>query len=267
MHNRYTSADASKHAMAIRTTTTRPRVQAPAAKAIPAKPAPSASDGLGARLRTAREKSGATVRGLARAVGVSPSLVSQIERGRVMPSVGTLYALTTELGLAVDDVFKDESDAVVVSGASAAAKAGARRALSARPPGGPVQRHETRRQIRLASGVRWELLTAAPDDELEFLYVVYDVGGESCAEDSMMQHGGKEYAYLLSGRLGVKIGFNEYELAPGDSISFDAQRPHRLFAIGEHPAVAVWAVVNRQGDRRAALASVPAKTSTRGKSK
>ena len=253
--------------MAIRKTTNRPRVQAAAATASPSRPDPSASDGLGARLRAARERSGATVRGLARSVGVSPSLVSQIERGRVMPSVGTLYAITTELGLAVDDVFKDDGETVVRVASPLAAKGGARRAPDATTPGGPVQQHGTRRVIRLASGVRWELLTAAPDDELEFLYVVYDVGGESCPEDSMMQHGGKEYAYLLSGRLGVKIGFNEYELAPGDSISFDAQMPHRLFAIGEQPAVAVWAVLNRQGDRRAPMAAVPTKRGTRGKSK
>src|SRR6202158_4691480 len=64
------------------------------------------SNDLGSRLRQARERKGMTVRGLARYVGVSPSLVSQIERSRVMPSVGTLYAITNELGLVVDDLFK-----------------------------------------------------------------------------------------------------------------------------------------------------------------
>ena len=44
-----------------------------------------------------------TVRGLARYIGVSPSLVSQIERGRVMPSVGTLYTIANELGLPVTE--------------------------------------------------------------------------------------------------------------------------------------------------------------------
>jgi transcriptional regulator with XRE-family HTH domain len=212
----------------------------------------------------ARERSGTTVRGMARAVGVSPSLVSQIERGRVMPSVGTLYAITNELGLLVDDVFKDDQEAAARVARPAAAGGRGRRTAAA--SGGPVQHHETRRVIRLASGVRWEMLTAVPDDELEFLYVVYDVGGESCAEDSMMQHGGKEYAYLLSGRLGVKIGFEEFEIGPGDSISFDAQRPHRLFAIGDQPAVAVWAVLNRQGDRRTRQPEAPVRRGTRGKS-
>lgn len=194
------------------------------------------SSSLGARLRLGRERSGATVRGLARAIGVSPSLVSQIERGRVMPSVGTLYAMTNELGLLVDDVFKN--------GAETAAR-------TAAPVPAAVQRQHTRRAIRLSSGVRWEMLTAEPDDDLEFLYVVYDVGGESCAETSMVRHGGKEYAVMLSGQLGVRLGFREFVLGPGDSISFDAQTPHRLWTVGDEPAVAVWAVLNRHGDRRA----------------
>ena len=64
-----------------------------------------ASSGIGPRLRQARERKNMSVRGLARYVGVSPSLVSQIERGRVMPSVGTLYSIANELGLVVDDLF------------------------------------------------------------------------------------------------------------------------------------------------------------------
>ena len=246
--------------------TTRPRSQAVPAPARQRKPAPPESNGLGARLRAARERSGATVRGMARAVGVSPSLVSQIERGRVMPSVGTLYAITTELGLAVDDVFKDDRESALRPADSLAAAGGQRRA-GRKAPGGPVQRCETRRAIRLAHGVRWEMLTAAPDDELEFLYVVYDVDGESCPDDSMVRHGGKEYAYLISGRLGVKVGFEEFELGPGDSMSFDGQMPHRLFTIGDQPAVAVWAVLNRQGDRRTQPAATSARSDTRGQSK
>lgn len=242
--------------------TTRPVANPPALPAGKAKAKSPPASGLGARLRMARERSGATVRGLARSVGVSPSLVSQIERGRVMPSVGTLYAITNELGLLVDDVFKDDRELSTRASAPSAARGGVGRPAGA-PTGGPVQRHRTRRVIRLASGVRWEMLTAAPDDDLDFLYVVYDAGGESCPQDSMVRHGGKEYAYLISGRLGVKIGFKDYELGPGDSISFDAQMPHRLWAIGEQPAVAIWAVLNRQGDQRTHSAAPAVKRSPR----
>lgn len=264
MHSCYTLLHIKSHAMTPRSTS-RPRGRNPEPLSK-RKTSPPASSDVGAKLRAARERSGATVRGMARAIGVSPSLISQIEHGRVMPSVGTLYAITTELGLLVDDVFKEEQGTVPRTASPPAASARARLATS--PPKGPVQDRESRRVIRLASGVRWELLTAAPDDELEFLYVVYDVGGESCPHDSMMRHGGKEYAYLLSGRLGVKIGFEEFELGPGQSISFDAQMPHRLFTIGDQPAVAVWAVLNRQGDVRPQRppAPVAVKRASRAKS-
>ena len=48
---------------------------------------------LGARIREEREAAGLTVRGLAARIGVSPSLISQIERDRATPSVATLWAL------------------------------------------------------------------------------------------------------------------------------------------------------------------------------
>jgi hypothetical protein len=62
------------------------------------------------------------------------------------------------------------------------------------------------------------------------------------------------------GRLGVKIGFESFELGPGDAITFDARMPHRLWTIGDEPAAAVWVVLNRHGDTRSAPAE-PARTS------
>ncbi len=192
---------------------------------------------LGRRLRLARERSDLSLRALARRIGVSASLISQIEHGRVTPSVATLYAMANELGLLLDELFRDNELPA--------------QSREAPQTAATVQRQSDRKAIRLASGVRWERLTAQPDREVEFLYVVYEVGGASCAPDSMMRHGGKEYAYLISGRLGVSIGFDSFELAPGDSVSFDAQTPHRLWAIGDEPAIAVWAILNRHGDTRA----------------
>ncbi len=210
-------------------------------KPSPGKRTRASSNGFGVRLRAARERAGVTLRGLARKLDVSPSLISQIERGNVMPSVGTLYSIANELDLMLDDLFREEHPAARRNGARLSG-AGFGAAL--------LQQHGKREAIRLAAGVRWERLAALPGDEVEFLYVVYDPGGASCEEDALVRHGGKEYAYLLSGHLGLKIGFDEYRLGPGESISFDAQRPHRLWAIGRKPAVAIWVVVNRHGDSR-----------------
>src|ERR671936_2812614 len=108
---------------------------------------------IGPKLRQARERKGMTVRGLARYVGVSPSLVSQIERGRVMPSVGTLYSISNELGLVVDDLFR---------GGESRAK-GRHVANGSQEFVDLVQHAGERKTISLADGVRWERLTPGPD--------------------------------------------------------------------------------------------------------
>src|SRR6187551_1457806 len=66
---------------------------------------PSGEDTLGTRLRVERDHRGVTLRELARRLEVSPSLLSQIETGKTQPSVRTLYAIVSELGVSLDDVF------------------------------------------------------------------------------------------------------------------------------------------------------------------
>ena len=59
---------------------------------------------MGDRLREARQARGLSLRGLAERLGVSPSLISQVETGRAKPSVSTLYAIVTELGISLDEL-------------------------------------------------------------------------------------------------------------------------------------------------------------------
>jgi transcriptional regulator with XRE-family HTH domain len=193
---------------------------------------------IGPRLRAQRERLGLSLRELARRIGVSASLISQIERDKVNPSVSTLYSLVRELGLGMGDLFSTD-------GAPPAGPVVAAAALQS-----PLVTPEQRAVINLASGVTWERLTAAPGTGLEFLRIVYDVGSESCPEDSLIRHGGTEYGYMIAGRLGVQVGFDRYELGPGDSISFDSSSPHRLWTIGNRPAEAIWVIAGRQSDGR-----------------
>jgi quercetin dioxygenase-like cupin family protein len=60
-----------------------------------------------------------------------------------------------------------------------------------------------------------------------------------------MRHPGREYGHVLSGRLGVQLGFERHELGPGDSIAFESSRPHRLENAGAEPVEAIWFVVGR----------------------
>jgi hypothetical protein len=76
------------------------------------------------------------------------------------------------------------------------------------------------------------------------------VGGESCPPDALVRHSGSEYGHVLTGRLGVTVGFETYELGPGDSLSFDSTMPDRRFNAGELRVEAIWFVVGRHGDPR-----------------
>ena len=205
-------------------------------------------DGVGGRLRRERQRRKIGLRELARRLGVSPSLISQIETGKSKPSVATLYAIVTELDVSLDDLLGDGSR--FPSAKRAADDRPIRASSPAEPaptePLGLVQAAGARKVINLESGVRWERLTATSDPDVDFLYVVYEPGGASSPAQTLMRHSGKEYGFVISGRLEVSIGFDEYELGPGDSIAYDSTIPHRLRTLGDEPVHAIWFVVGRR---------------------
>lgn len=225
-------------------------------------PSPSPTP-VGEGLRARREEADMSLRELARQVGVSPSLISQIEHCKATPSVGTLYAIVSTLGVSLDELFFDEprgsAAARAISGEPVAtgdhpADAGGERLPASHwqaPSEGPVLRESNRLSLTLASGVRWERLTARHDPGVEFLRCTYPIGGESCPADDLMSHAGNEYGLVLSGQCGAKVADDVYELNAGDSIAFDSCIPHRIWNRGDsEPMVAIWTVVGRSGDPR-----------------
>jgi len=205
-------------------------------------------DAVPRRLRAERERRGISLRELARRLQISPSAISQIETGRARPSVATLWAIVTELGMSLDDLFADTTrDPPGETETETEAHA-----PPAPPPTTlPVVSEEAREALRLATGVRWERLTATADPDVDFIWVVYDVGGSSSPDDGFIRHAGREYGLVLSGRLEVTVGFERSVLGPGDSISFDSTTPHRLHNAGDEPVTGVWVVVGRRSDPRA----------------
>src|SRR3954454_22287155 len=103
---------------------------------------------LGPRLRAIRLRREIGLRELARRLDLSPSSISQIETGKIRPSVRTLYALASEFGVTVDEVLFDEPPMPGTSG----------QAPTSGEPGLVVQRAAERPAIQLNSGVRWERL-------------------------------------------------------------------------------------------------------------
>lgn len=197
---------------------------------------------LGQAVRAAREQRGLSLRELARRVSVSPSFVSQIELGKANPSVGTLYSILAELGTTLDDLIGAQP-------ASPGPESGNAPPDTWSPVTEPVQPAVGRKRVEM-SGVVWEQLTRDRDPYVDFLHVEYAPGSSSCAPDQLMRHGGREYGYLLRGRLDIQVGFEAYSLGPGDSIHFDSMTPHRLSNPYDEPCTAVWFVLARRDDDR-----------------
>jgi mannose-6-phosphate isomerase-like protein (cupin superfamily)/DNA-binding XRE family transcriptional regulator len=222
--------------------------------------------GLGPRLRLVRASRQLSVRELARRVGCSASLISQIERGVSVPSVGVLYSLATELGSSLDyllfgsgagpDGVPAAAPAAGEAGTAAAAVAEAAVAgtavagvPAAMPPPVIVQRGCDRRIIDLASGVRWERLTPQSEAMTDFLEVIYSPGGHSTDERRPLRHDGREYGLITSGTLQANVGFESYELGPGDSIAFDSSTPHEYLNKTGEVVHAIWVVVHSEPGR------------------
>jgi transcriptional regulator with XRE-family HTH domain len=190
-----------------------------------------------------------SLRDLAGRLGVSASLISQIETGRAQPSVSTLYAIVGELGVSLDDLLFPDAERPEAERQTPAldprmVERGMGVVGSMAGPA-PFLRSTDRKRIRLASGVIWERLTTESDPETEFLYVTYEVGGASSPENEFQRHSGREWGFVVSGTLNVTIGFDDYRLGPGDSISIPSTVPHRLYNTGSEPVHAIWFVVGR----------------------
>ena len=217
---------------------------------------------LGPRLREVREERGLAVRELARRIGCSASLISQVERGISSPSAGMLYALATELQASLDYLFDAMPTQVPADGPPLAAALVSPAARNGTPGGqdpplpvpqdalpeghGIVQRISGRRAIDLASGVRWERLTPRTDSRADFLEVIYEPDGHSTDSRRAVRHDGYEYGVIISGNLQANVGFELYELGPGDSIAFDSATPHDYWNRTSEPVHAIWVVVHSE---------------------
>jgi transcriptional regulator with XRE-family HTH domain/quercetin dioxygenase-like cupin family protein len=223
-----------------------------------------AVSGVGSRLRSHREAAKLSLRQFARNLGVSPSFVSQLENGKSQPSVATLYMICSALGLSIDQLFSEVGIDQGLAGANGQGageptppdvrgsskdsfeqKLTLLRGTPTEAGPRPLVTPSDRRRLDLDSGVTWEQLSSAHEAAVDFMLVRYDVGGSSTPDERVTRHSGTEYGYVMRGTLRVTLGFESYDMAPGDSISFDSSTPHRLANSGNVPVEAIWFVHGR----------------------
>ncbi|WP_394771003.1 helix-turn-helix domain-containing protein [Lacisediminihabitans sp.] len=216
-------------------------------------------DTLGSRLKDLRQKSGLSLRELARQANVSPSFVSQIENGKSQPSVATLYAFSQRLNVSVDQLFEGRIDGET----DAASAAGSGVVESARAGEGgltdpalvwqpsefanriSVVHPRHRSHLDMAAGVVWERLAATPEPAVSFMKIVYAPGACSADTEELSQHSGYEYGYVTMGQLEVTIGDEIFLLNEGESLGFDSSIPHVFRNPGGAEMQGIWFVHGR----------------------
>ena len=200
-------------------------------------------DLLGQRIREARLAQGLSLRETAGKAGVSASLLSQVETGKVQPSVATLYAIVTCLDLSIDELLDHHPAAEP----------------ERRPrPGDPVQRASQAPVVRMENGVTWHgLAVMGAHDHVDGVLATYAPRASSSLDDAHMRHAGVEYGYLLSGELTLKLDFESYVLRAGDSFCFDSMRPHVYVNHTDAEAQGIWYVVGRSDKKDEGEAGPP----------
>lgn len=182
---------------------------------------------IGLRLKSLRQEYRLSIRGLAQQAGVSASLISDIERGKVEPSISTLKRLAAAMSTNLMYFFSepDQANGRVV-------RAGARNVLD------DVQSSVERRAGLKSGGVRFELASPQECESIEAIYGRYDVGA-SLGEDPFV-HEGEEWGMVLRGRLKVVVGSEIYFLEPGDSIWFPSTIPHCMENVADTETEYIW---------------------------
>src|SRR4051812_47070897 len=177
---------------------------------------------LGQKIRAVRTDVGLTLDAVAKRVGVSRSLLSQVERGLVQPSLSTLRAIAAALEIQLASLFLD----------------GPGHPSTATDEARFVVRADARKRLPRDTGdVQYELLTPDNDRQTQFMRAVYAPGGSSPPEEGRyVAHEGEESCSLVAGELTFLLGVSEHPIVAGDSISFDANTPHRVVNRRDEPA-------------------------------
>jgi transcriptional regulator with XRE-family HTH domain len=176
---------------------------------------------LGERLRDLRAARRISQSRLGELAGVTKSFVSQVERGKVMPSITTIRRITTALGSTLTRLFDEAPDH--------------------HPHDHIIVRSERRRSLTIP-GRNVQLFLLAPDVNraMEPLYNVLKSGQATCEEP--MAHEGEEWLYLQKGTARLVLGDEQFALRAGDAAYFDSKTPHQLVNVGEGQLEIIWVV-------------------------
>ena len=176
---------------------------------------------IGPKLRALRLKKSMGLVELGKHTGLSPALLSKLERDKLYPTLPTLLRIALVFSVGLDYFFTDERKRHVVS----VVRKDERIKLPDRPGAAEIAYY-------------FESLDFKSNERRTNAYLAEF---EPIAEDKLKphQHPGSEFLHVMKGKLGLRIGMDDYELDAGDSIYFDPSVPHTYRRAGKQPCQAM----------------------------
>jgi transcriptional regulator with XRE-family HTH domain len=176
---------------------------------------------IGPKIRAIRLKKKIGLVELGRHTGLSPAMLSKIERGQLFPTLPTLLRIALVFSVGLDYFFAGARDKPTVA----------------------IVRRRDRLRLPERAGARdsayeFESLDyPAVERRLNGYYVEFlSIPAEKMR---LHQHDGGEFIYLLSGTLTVQIGGEEHTLEARDSMYFDSGTPHGYRRTGARTCAAI----------------------------
>jgi len=202
---------------------------------------------LGKKIRDIRKARKMTISQLANATGMTGSMISQVERSRISPSIETLKKIGNVLKIPLSVLFEDMDDFTPAPTVPLANQmSGTELFLNQLPPlnlngSSPIVHEGQRKVLSPGKGIRFYLLNPNLTGPIEFIYNEYDPG--STTGTDLYTHPGCECGLIISGELEVQIKQDIYQMKAGDSITFNSTDPHSKRNIGDMMCTCVWANV------------------------
>lgn len=173
---------------------------------------------IGKKLKNLRTANDMNIKHLSEISEVSTGLISQAERGLVIPSVENLWKLSKALNVNVSYFFEEYDETR-----------------------SPIVRKSERRRIYFNEGATvYEQLTPNIDKEMEF-YVVTVKANSASAQD-FVSHEGVETGVIMTGNLDIIVNGVIHKLNEGDSIYFDSSLPHKYVNSSDIDCISIWAM-------------------------
>lgn len=179
---------------------------------------------IGAKIRALRKGKKLGLVQLGEHTGLSPGLLSKIERGQIVPTLPTLVRIALVFGVGLAHFFAEDLDRPAI----AIVRKGERIRLPDRP--GAAE----------PSYLFESLNYPVTDRRMEAFFAEFPAGAAAMQPHS---HAGAELLYVVSGALEIRVDHESKQLAEGDSASFDSSQPHSYLALNDETCTAVVVVL------------------------